>query len=213
MPAQLFDQLHPDWQKVLKPHADLIHQIEIAITAEAFTPNFDNIFRALTHPVSATRVVIFGQDPYPSKGHAHGLAFSVDESVQPIPASLRNIFVELHEDCGVIRNHGDLSDWFNQGVMLMNRVLTTQVGASLAHMHLGWQEITTSVARTLGQQDTVAILWGKTAGELAGFFREELRIQSPHPSPLSAYRGFFGSKPFSRTNEILKLYGYDQIIW
>lgn len=213
MPAHLFDQLHPEWKKVLKPHSDLIHQIEIAISTDDFTPDFDKIFRALTHPIKATRVVIFGQDPYPGKGHAHGLAFSVDASVQPLPASLRNIFIELYNDCGITRNEGDLSEWFDQGVMLMNRVLTTQVGSSLAHMHLGWQQISTSVARELGQHDTVAILWGKTAGELAGFFREEFRIESAHPSPLSAYRGFFGSKPFSRTNEILQRKGYKQVLW
>ena len=206
-------EVHPSWRDFFASHLATIQGIINEIVNKETTPPREDIFRAFQEPLEDVKVVIFGQDPYPSKGHAHGLAFSVDESVQPIPASLRNIFIELHEDCGVIRNHGDLSDWFNQGVMLMNRVLTTQVGASLAHMNLGWQEITTSVARTLGQQDTVAILWGKTAGELAGFFREELRIQSPHPSPLSAYRGFFGSKPFSRTNEILKLYGYDQIIW
>ena len=176
-------------------------------------PEFANIFRSLTRSIKSTRVVIFGQDPYPTKGHAHGLAFSVDKSTSPLPASLRNIFAELNSDYGISREDGDLSDWFDQGVLLVNRVLTTKTGSSLAHSDFGWQEITDVVARELGKHDVVAILWGKNAGELAQYFRTDWLIQSVHPSPLSAYRGFFGSRPFSRCNEILQAHKKSSIRW
>ena len=158
-------------------------------------------------------MVIFGQDPYPTKGHADGLAFSVANNVSPLPPSLRNIFKELSTDCGVTRTGGDLSDWFDQGVMLINRILTTNTGSSLTHADIGWKEITDSVAEELGKHNVVAILWGKSAGELLEYFPEDCRIQSAHPSPLSAYRGFFGSKPFSRCNNILVAHGKTPIRW
>ena len=176
-------------------------------------PDFDKVFRSLTRSIEATNVVIFGQDPYPTKGHAHGLAFSVDSSVSPLPPSLRNIFKELSTDCGINRTSGDLTDWFDQGVLLVNRVLTTQTGASLAHADFEWQQITDVVAQELGKHNVVAILWGKNAGELSHHFAPELIIESVHPSPLSAYRGFFGSKPFSRCNEILKAHDKSPIAW
>ena len=213
MPAQLFDQLHSDWKRVLQPHKDLILEIEKRLIELDIAPDFDKIFRSLTHSIQATNVVIFGQDPYPTKGHAHGLAFSVDSSVSPLPPSLRNILRELSTDCGINRISGDLSDWFDQGVLLLNRVLTTQTGASLAHADFGWQQITEVVAQELGRHEVVAILWGKNARELAHHFAPELIIESVHPSPLSAYRGFFGSKPFSRCNEILKAHGKSPIAW
>ena len=213
MPAQLFDQLHSDWKRVLQPHKDLILEIEKRLIELDIAPDFDKIFRSLTHSIQATNVVIFGQDPYPTKGHAHGLAFSVDSSVSPLPPSLRNIFTELSTDCGIKRTSGDLSDWFDQGVLLVNRVLTTQTGASLAHADFGWQQITETVAQELGKHEVVAILWGKNAGELSRHFAPELIIESVHPSPLSAYRGFFGSKPFSRCNEILKAHDKSPIAW
>jgi len=213
LPAHLFEQLHPDWQAVLQQHKDLIDYIEHKLDGVDVAPEFENIFRSLTRSVASTQVVIFGQDPYPTKGNAHGLAFSVDKSVTALPASLRNIYEELSTDCGVRRTSGDLSDWFDQGVLLVNRVLTTVVGSSLAHSDIGWQEITGAVAAELGKNDVVAILWGKNAGELSGCFRPEWRIQSVHPSPLSAYRGFFGSKPFSRCNEILIAHSKNPIRW
>ena len=157
--------------------------------------------------------MIFGQDPYPTKGHANGLAFSVNSSISPLPPSLRNIFAELATDCGVERLDGDLTDWFDQGVLLVNRVLSTEAGTSLAHADFGWNEITETVAQELGNRDVVAILWGKNAGELSEFFRPEWRIESVHPSPLSAYRGFFGSKPFSRCNDILLSNNMRAIDW
>lgn len=198
---------------MLQPYADSISRIEQEIFGTDFTPNFTDIFRPLTQSIDSTQVVIFGQDPYPSRGHAHGLAFSVAASVSPLPPSLRNIFTELTSDCGVTRSQGDLSDWFDQGVMLVNRVLTTETGVSLAHSDFGWQQITDAVAHELGKRDVVAILWGKSAGELSQYFRPDWSIESVHPSPLSAYRGFFGSKPFSRCNEILMSNGKRPVVW
>ena len=209
----LFDQLHPEWQNELSQHEDLIGQIDSFVRGREIAPSYDFIFRALDKPINSTGVVIFGQDPYPKKGHAHGLAFSVDASVSPLPASLRNIFKELKSDVGIDRIKGDLSDWTEQGVMLINRVLTTDVGQSLAHAQLGWQVITNSVARTLGNRGVIAILWGNSALELQDYFSGEHVIASVHPSPLSAYRGFFGSKPFSQVNDKLALMGNPAISW
>ena len=209
----LFDQLHSDWKEVLAQHRELVSVIESKLVDCDHVPDFSNVFRSLTRPIASTKVVIFGQDPYPSKGHAHGLAFSVDQSVSPLPPSLRNIFAELSADIGVARTSGDLSDWFDQGVLLVNRLLTTETGTSFAHANLGWQQVTNTVAQELGKHEVVAILWGKSAGELAPYFRTELRLESAHPSPLSAYRGFFGSKPFSKANAILDKHGIQKISW
>ena len=213
MPAQLFDQLHTDWKLVLSKHKASIDQIEEKLLGSDCAPEFESVFRTLSDSIENARVVIFGQDPYPSKGHANGLAFSVNSSVSPLPPSLRNIFAELATDCGVERLDGDLTDWFDQGVLLVNRVLSTEAGTSLAHADFGWNEITETVAQELGNRDVVAILWGKNAGELSEFFRPEWRIESVHPSPLSAYRGFFGSKPFSRCNDILLSNNMRAIDW
>ena len=213
MPAHLFDQLHSDWKLVLSKHKNLIDQIEERLLSIDCAPEFENVFRTLSRSIESSRVVIFGQDPYPSKGHANGLAFSVNKSVSPLPPSLRNIFTELATDVGVERLDGDLTDWFNQGVLLVNRVLSTEVGISLAHSDFGWEEVTQSIAQELGKREVVAILWGKNAGELSSFFPAERRIESVHPSPLSAYRGFFGSKPFSRCNQILLSNNQSVINW
>ena len=213
MPAHLFDQLHSDWKLVLSKHKTLIDQIEERLLSIDCAPEFENVFRSLSRSIESSRVVIFGQDPYPSKGHANGLAFSVNKSVSPLPPSLRNIFAELASDVGVERLDGDLTDWFSQGVLLVNRVLSTEVGTSLAHSDFGWEEVTQSIAQELGKREVVAILWGKNAGELSSFFPAERRIESVHPSPLSAYRGFFGSKPFSRCNQILLSDNQSVINW
>jgi uracil-DNA glycosylase len=212
--VQLFDHLHPDWQTVLAEHNDLISIIEKKLVFQQITPPPHQIFRALQRPISSMKVVIFGQDPYPTPGHAHGLAFSTESSVRPIPGSLRNIFRELADDLGIAeRNNPDLSDWSDQGVLLLNRILSTAEGRSLAHKDYGWQQITNSVARELGKHPIVAVLWGKSAGELRHYFQEEFVIESAHPSPLAAYRGFFGSKPFSQVNVILERNGISTINW
>ncbi len=209
----LFEQLHPQWQQELVSLKPLIQTIDAYVQQRDIAPSYDYIFRALSQPLDSTRVVLFGQDPYPTLGHAHGLAFSVETSVTSLPASLRNIFKELQSDLGITRSLGDLSDWCDQGVMLINRILTTDVGKSLAHEKLGWQEITTSVAQILGKNDVIAVLWGNSASELKSFFPDENVVASVHPSPLSAYRGFFGSKPFSQVNAKLLLKGHNTISW
>jgi uracil-DNA glycosylase len=209
----LFDQLHPEWQKELERHKNLIERIDTFVQGRELAPSYDSIFRALTQSVDSIRVVVFGQDPYPTKGHAHGLAFSVEASVSPLPPSLRNIYKELQSDLGIMRTNGDLSDWAEQGVMLINRVLSTDVGQSMAHSKLGWQEVTETVAQTLGKKGVVAVLWGNTAHELKQYFRPEDVVSSVHPSPLSAHRGFFGSSPFSKVNAKLVAKGLKQIDW
>ena len=210
---QLFNQLHPEWQEALYSQRSEIERIDLFLHNRDIAPTFDLIFRALHHPISHTRVVIIGQDPYPTKGHAHGLAFSVDRSVSPLPASLRNIFEELKSDCGINRSYGDLSDWADQGVMLLNRILSTDIGSSMAHDKLGWEEITNTIASVLGKQPVVAVLRGRYAAQLIGYFKEEMVITSAHPSPLSAYRGFFGSQPFSAINSKLIEKGMPAINW
>ena len=212
MRGQLFKQLHPDWQQLLKCHEEVIYRIEVEIFTQTISPEFHNIFRCLSRPVNVSRVVIFGQDPYPTPGNADGLAFSV--SNHTVPASLRNIFQEMQSDLGgPLRSNSNLSDWFDQGVLLINRVLTTKSGASMSHKNIGWQEVTSSVARELGSRGVVPILWGKPAQQFSQYFDDASIITSSHPSPLSAYRGFFGSAPFSRCNAILKEKGFEPINW
>jgi len=204
--------VHSSWRSILEPHRELISQILTEISLQEFIPPRSQIFRAFQKPLDSIKCLIVGQDPYPTSGHAHGLAFSTDQSVQPLPKSLQNIFTELKSDTGKeIPQSGDLSAWTTQGVMLLNRVLTTKVGEANAHSKLGWQKITEAVAQELGNRDVVAVLWGKQAQELSGYFN--FRIESAHPSPLSSYRGFFGSKPFSRVNEILISQGKEPIQW
>ena len=210
----LFSQLHPDWQEALSELRGQIDLIDSKLQTTDLAPEYENVMRALNTSIESISVVIIGQDPYPTPGHAHGLAFSVSSDLTPLPASLRNIFKELESDVGIPMSvNGDLSRWAGQGVLLLNRILTTQPGYSLKHKLLGWQEITNEIARTLGQRPVVAILWGKNAQELSHFFDSELTITSAHPSPLSAYRGFFGSKPFSTCNEILHRYKRPEISW
>jgi uracil-DNA glycosylase len=213
LPAPLFDQLHPEWQKELERHKDLIDSIDLFLRKREIAPSYDLVFRALSNPIASTKVVIFGQDPYPTKGHAHGLAFSVEASVSPLPPSLRNIYKELYSDLAVVRTLGDLSDWQEQGVMLINRILTTEVGQSMAHSKSGWQEVTEAVAQVLGKRNVIAVLWGNTALELKKHFSPEDVVSSVHPSPLSAHRGFFGSSPFSLVNAKLVAKGFQEVIW
>lgn len=213
MPAPLFDQLHPEWQEELERHKDLIDSIDLFLRKREIAPSHDLVFRALSNPIASTKVVIFGQDPYPTQGHAHGLAFSVEASVSPLPPSLRNIYKELYSDLAILRTLGDLGDWQEQGVMLINRILSTEVGQSMAHSKLGWQEVTETVAQALGKRNVIAVLWGKTALELKKYFNPEDVVSSVHPSPLSAHRGFFGSSPFSQVNAKLVAKGFQEITW
>ena len=204
--------MHASWQRLLEPVAPEIEKILTEMVHEDIAPPREEIFRAFDIDLEEVQVVIFGQDPYPTKGNAMGLAFSVPTNVTQIPASLRNIFQELESDLGFGRPlSGDLTSWERSGVLLLNRVLTTRVGETAAHSDLGWQNITNHIARELGARGVIAILWGKSAQELSGYFSNY--ITSAHPSPLSAYRGFFGSKPFSRVNELLISQGRSPINW
>jgi uracil-DNA glycosylase len=204
--------VHSSWKPVLEPFSADIARILGSLQGSSIAPAQDRIFAALEVPLSEVRCVIIGQDPYPTAGNAHGLAFSIPDQVAKIPASLKNIFKELHSDLGLeIPQSGNLEKWRDQGVLLLNRILTTEVGRSNAHSNLGWQMITKGIAEAAANQNAVAILWGTEAQALAPVFRES--ITSVHPSPLSAYRGFFGSKPFSKVNEALIRMGREPIDW
>ena len=204
--------VHSSWKRVLEHFSADIARILGSLQGSSIAPAQDEIFAALEVPLSEVRCVIIGQDPYPTAGNAHGLAFSIPDEVRRIPASLQNIFKELHSDLGLdIPQSGNLEKWRNQGVLLLNRILTTEIGRSNAHSGLGWQVITKSIAEASADQGAVAILWGKEAQGLAPLFKES--ILSVHPSPLSAYRGFFGSKPFSKVNEALIRMGREPINW
>ena len=204
--------VHSSWTPVLEPLEGLISEILSRIEGELTAPSHNLIFHAFSIDLESIRCVIIGQDPYPTPGSAMGLAFSVPPNIESIPQSLRNIFTELESDIGITPpSCGDLSPWTKSGVLLLNRVLTTRIGESDAHKSVGWQEVTNHIAAELGRRDVVAILWGRQAQELSHHFRYS--IESVHPSPLSAYRGFFGSKPFSQVNEILTRTGRTPINW
>ncbi|MBT1035220.1 uracil-DNA glycosylase [Canibacter sp. lx-45] len=203
-------------------------------------PDPQNVFRALRTPLELARVLILGQDPYPNRAHATGLAFSVDSEAASLPASLRNIYAELATDVAVRPVTGDLSGWVSQGVLLLNTVLTVREGESQSHSKIGWQPIVRRLVRALAERENaplMAVLWGKNAAGLlpelglantvpvfanvpgvrveymGGVNCAVHALASPHPSPLSAHRGFFGSKPFSRVNELLIAAGVDAIYW
>ncbi len=210
----LFEELSPEWQSDLHGVRKSIDRIDKVLRQESdFLPDRAAIFRALI-PKQNAKVLIVGQDPYPNPEHAMGLSFSVPPSCKKLPPSLRNIFMELHSDIGErVRTNGDLSDWQDQGVVLLNRSLTVIAGASGSHSHLGWQRITEKIVEVLVDKGAIGILWGKSAQELSGHFAILDRIESVHPSPLAAHRGFFGSKPFSQANSRLIAKGKDPIRW
>jgi uracil-DNA glycosylase len=182
-------------------------------------PNERDIFKALElTPLDRTKVIIIGQDPYHTKGAANGLAFSVYPHYKPLPPSLRNILTELSTDLGYdMPRTGDLRGWADQGVLLLNRHLTVEEGKPLSHQHLGWDRLTYEITRRLSglPRNLVWIMWGSQAQEFAGAVdtRKDCLIQSAHPSPFSARKGFIGSKPFSRANEFLEEMGETPINW
>lgn len=205
-----YSEVDRSWHQLFRENLPLIEETLGAIDSDTCTPSRERIFRAFQAPLDEIKVLIVGQDPYPAPGVADGLAFSSAKG--DIPASLRNIYRELSSDIGCpIPTSGDLSRWMSEGVMLLNRSLTTEIGSSDAHKVLRWREFTFSVAQLLSERDVVAILWGKQAQELSKLFR--YRIESTHPSPLSAYRGFFGSRPFSQANRRLQELGRTEINW
>lgn len=208
--------VHETWQEVLAPVKDNIHRMGDFLRAEKhYLPPGPAVLRAFQDPFDRVKVLILGQDPYPTPGHAMGLSFSTSPGVAP-PRSLVNIYQELHRDLGLTPPaDGDLTPWSAQGVLLLNRVLTVRPGAAASHRGKGWEEITECAIRALAARDQplVAILWGRDAQSAGRFLGEVPRIESPHPSPLSASRGFFGSRPFSRANEALIAQGGQPVKW
>ena len=183
-----------------------------------FLPSPENVFRAFSTPLKDVRVLIVGQDPYPDPKYPVGLSFSVNRDVRPIPQSLKNIYKEMIDDLGAAPpEHGDLSHLADQGVMLLNKVLTVQSGKPMSHWRKGWEKITEHAIKVLNDRDKplVAVLWGSNARQLKQFLTNPriLILESVHPSPLSAHGGFFGSKPFSKTNEFLKKNNLKPIDW
>jgi uracil-DNA glycosylase len=198
-------QLHPSWAQVLQDLLPLLDEIEKFLLDKNYLPSHENVMKALSLDLDKCKVLIVGQDPYPRVEHAMGLSFSVPIEVKKIPPTLQNIFKELQSDLGVSQPiNGELTHWHDQGVVMLNRTLTCLAGESNSHISLGWSQITDRCAQVLGERGVIAILWGKNAMELDKFFAHDKVIASAHPSPLSAYRGFFGSKPFSRVNMILE---------
>lgn len=222
MATPLEELVHPSWLPALAPHADLLAQIGEFLRAEGaagrrWLPAGDVILRAFTQPLEEVRVLILGQDPYPTPGHPIGLSFAVEASVRPLPRSLQNIFKELVSDLDVpMPTSGDLTPWSQQGVMLLNRVLTVGAGEPGSHRGIGWETITQAAIEALAERDgepLVVILWGKDAQAVEPLLQDVPVIASAHPSPMSADRGFFGSRPFSAANELLDELGGDPIDW
>ena len=211
----LFEELPREWQGILGSFRPKIAAIERRLISEGdYLPSFSEIFSALPAQSASARVIIVGQDPYPNPNYPHGLAFSTNASAEKIPASLSNIFRELQDDVGnELRTNPNLTDWKEQGVVLLNRSLTVRTGQSNSHRLLGWEAVTQKIVSHLAEIGCIAILWGKSAAALSTLFAGENAIVSPHPSPLSARTGFFGSKPFSKANYRLLEQGYLPINW
>ncbi|MGV0791844.1 uracil-DNA glycosylase [Mycolicibacterium sp. XJ1819] len=222
-PQPLHELVEEGWARALEPvAAQVAHMGEFLRTELAaghrYLPAGPNVLRAFTFPFERVRVLIVGQDPYPTPGHAVGLSFSVAADVRPLPRSLDNIFAEYGKDLG----HpppatGDLTPWAERGVMLLNRVLTVRPGSPASHRGKGWEAVTECAIRALVArgQPLVAVLWGRDAATLKPMLQGSdcVSIESPHPSPLSASRGFFGSRPFSRANELLEKMGAEPVDW
>ncbi|WP_026919234.1 uracil-DNA glycosylase [Gordonia shandongensis] len=221
MARPLADLVDPGWAHALEPVAPRVAQMGEFLRAELaagrrYLPSGENVLRAFAQPFDDVRVLIVGQDPYPTPGHAVGLSFSVAPDVRPIPRSLQNIYREYCDDLGYpTPSTGDLTPWTRQGVLLLNRVLTVMPGEPASHRRKGWEEVTECAIKALAARDEplVAILWGNDARQLAEWLPDVPVITSPHPSPLSASRGFFGSKPFSRANSELLDLGGDEVDW
>jgi uracil-DNA glycosylase len=217
----LTELVDPGWARALEPVAGDIAALGDFLRAETaagrpYLPAGENVLRAFTYPFEAVRVLIVGQDPYPTPGHPIGLSFAVERHVRPVPRSLQNIYKELHDDLGIpVAQHGDLTGWAEHGVMLLNRVLTVQAGVSGSHRGKGWERVTDLAIRALVARHAplVAILWGRDAQSLEPMLGQTPVVASVHPSPLSASGGFFGSKPFSRANSLLTTLGADPVDW
>ena len=221
MAAPLTEIIAPDWAEALRPVENRLHEIggflrEEVRAGRGYLPAGEAVLRAFARPMSEVRVLIVGQDPYPTPGHPIGLSFAVERHVRPLPRSLTNIYKELESDLGIApAAHGDLSSWQDQGVLLLNRVLTVAPGAPASHRRRGWEEITEHAIRALVSRGgpLAAILWGRDAQSLIPLLGEVPHVASPHPSPLSASRGFFGSRPFSQVNALLEAQGAGPVDW
>jgi uracil-DNA glycosylase len=221
--AQLAEagQIDPGWASALEPLQPLITELGERLRGEqaagrGYLPPGPNVLRAFQRPLDDVRVLITGQDPYPTPGHPIGLSFAVDHDVRPLPRSLGNIYRERQDDLGIPPAvHGDLTAWSDQGVLLMNRVLTVRPGVPASHRGWGWEQVTELAIRTLvaGDRPLVAVLWGADARGLKPLLGDTPVIESAHPSPLSARRGFFGSRPFSRANTLLESMGAAPADW
>ena len=222
MPGRpLSEIVDPGWAQALAPVADDIARMgdflrEEVAAGRGYLPAGDRVLRAFTRPLDAVRVLVVGQDPYPTPGHAVGLSFSVDPEVRPVPRSLANIYRELVAHLGIAPpSTGDLSTWADRGVLLLNRVLTVSPGRAGSHRGKGWEAVTEQAIRALvaRERPLVAILWGRDAQSLTPMLGSTPIVASAHPSPLSASGGFFGSRPFSRVNDLLARQGADPIDW
>lgn len=220
-PAGLADVMHPQWAQALAPAAKTVHALADFLAQQQrdgreILPSPAHVLRVFRQPLDAVKVLIVGQDPYPTPGHPIGLCFAVDGHVRPLPRSLANIYAELQADLGIPpAPHGDLSAWSDQGVLLLNRVLTVEAGQAGTHRRKGWEQLTELAVRALVARGgpLVAVLWGRDAQNLAPLLDGVPRVESAHPSPLSASRGFFGSRPFSRVNELLAAQGAAPVDW
>lgn len=220
-PKDLAELVAPDWAVALAPVADQVHAMGQFLRGElaagrSYLPAGPNVLRAFTQPMADVRVLIVGQDPYPTPGHAVGLSFCVGPEVRPIPRSLSNIYRELTSDLGLpTPSCGDLTPWAEHGVLLLNRVLTVRPGAPGSHRGKGWEPVTECAIRALAERGgpLVAVLWGRDAANLRPLLGDTPAITSAHPSPMSADRGFFGSRPFSRANAALVAQGGDPVDW
>lgn len=221
MTRPLEELLGPGWPAALAPVEGRLRAMGRFLRDEqaagrAFLPGGDQVLAAFQRPFDAVRVLVMGQDPYPTPGHPIGLSFAVAPGVSPLPRSLANIFREYQEDLGhPAPRSGDLRPWADQGVLLLNRCLTVQPRKPASHRGRGWEEVTDQAIRALVDRDAplVAILWGRDARSLAPRLGSTPCLESPHPSPMSADRGFFGSRPFSRVNEALAAQGATPIDW
>ena len=217
----LSEIVEPGWAKALEPVAGQVAAMGDFLRAEVaagrtYLPSGANVLRAFQQPFDEVKVLIMGQDPYPTPGHAVGLSFSVAPEVRPLPGSLVNIFQEYQRDLGLpAPTDGDLTPWTQRGVLLLNRALTTAPGKPAAHRGKGWEAVTEQAIRALVERGPalVAVLWGRDARNLRPLLGPAPSVESAHPSPMSADRGFFGSRPFSRANELLVRQGAEPIDW
>ncbi|MGJ6980849.1 uracil-DNA glycosylase [Aestuariimicrobium soli] len=222
-PLPLTELVAADWAAALAPVEPQIRRAGEFLRREVadgrgYLPAGDRVLRAFSRPLADVRVLVVGQDPYPTPGHAVGLSFSVEREVRPLPRSLGNIYTELRDDLGIEpAQHGDLTAWFERGVLLLNRVLTVRPGTPGSHRNQGWEEVTGHAIDVLTARGgpLVAVLWGRDARSLAPQLTAAgvPVVESAHPSPLSARSGFFGSRPFSRTNQLLEAAGSEPVDW